>query len=180
MLLVIAAAASAAILISGEDKRPSGKAEEALGPAALQGKSPVQQPSTLSQRAAVSPASGARAKMPGIQWETDLQRALTRAGREGKQVVIDFYAEWCGFCKKMDQETYPDPGVISLVNQRSVAVRIDAERNPELAGKYGVAGFPTLLLVNSAGKEVGRLVGFMPAEDFRKELSRILHGAAAG
>jgi thiol:disulfide interchange protein len=109
-----------------------------------------------------------------IQWETDMNGALAKAKEQGKKVLIDFYTEWCGFCKKMDEEVYPDAGVASLISEKLIAVKVDAEQDRQLAQKYSVQGYPTTVIVDAEGAEIGRIVGFRPAGQFREELSKML------
>ncbi len=113
-----------------------------------------------------------------LPWGDDLAQGLQEAQKAGKPVLVDFSAAWCGWCKKLEQDTFPDPGVQDLLG-RYVLVRVDADRHPELVKQYGVKGLPTLLMLDGAGKLIRRVEGFRGAELFAQELKRGLAGDAA-
>jgi len=110
-----------------------------------------------------------------IQWEKSFKPALEKAKKENKALMVDFYTEWCGWCKKLDKDTYPAPKVVAL-SKRMVNIKIDAEKGEgvDLAKKYEVRGYPTILFLDGTGKVVGRIGGYMPADPFADEVTRIL------
>ena len=114
----------------------------------------------------------------GIHWGTDLGQATAQAGAAKKHLLVNFYADWCHYCKKLEADTFPNREVAALVNEEFIPVRINVDRDRAAAERYGVQGLPTTLVVDSKGKEVGRIVGYLGPEEFREELSRILsaHG----
>ncbi len=114
----------------------------------------------------------ASAKAPKkIAW-LSFQEALDTAQREHKRVLVDFMAEWCGWCKKMDQEVYTDKDVIAL-SRTFVFAKVDGDRQPDLARGYQVDGYPTVIVMDAEGKELHRIVGYKPAPDFLKEVKGV-------
>jgi thioredoxin-related protein len=61
-----------------------------------------------------------------IKWLT-IEEAAEKMKQEPRKLVIDVYTDWCGWCKKMDKETFTDAGVAALVNEHFYAVKLDAE-----------------------------------------------------
>ena len=57
----------------------------------------------------------------GIKWLT-IEQAAERMKKEPRKIVIDVYTDWCGWCKKMDKNTFTDPKVVALVNKDYYAV----------------------------------------------------------
>lgn len=112
----------------------------------------------------------ARAAAERVAWDTsgDFASALARAKKAKKLVFVDFYAVWCGPCKLMDRTVYTD-STVALETERFLSRKVDAEKGEgiELARRYAVTAYPTLLVVDAAGKEVGREVGYRPADRFR-------------
>ena len=89
---------------------------------------------------------------PGWQRWSDSQ--FPRAEEEGKLVLLDLSAEWCGFCKQMDATTYQDPKVLALIEQYYIPVRIEDEREPELAARFREFGRPGTLVYDGEGNEL--------------------------
>ncbi len=127
----------------------------------------------VSRGGGVEPAGGAAA----LPWERDLPTALTRAGSEKKLVMVDFYTDWCQWCKRLDQKTLSDAKVQEAL-QSVVTVRLNAEKDGrEEAARFNVEGFPTLVFLNASGAEVGRIPGYMDPSPFLEELQEILKKA---
>jgi thiol:disulfide interchange protein len=119
-------------------------------------------------------AAGGRS---AVAWEKDLTVALSRADSERKVVMVDFYTDWCGWCRKLDETTYADPAVQSTL-KRLVTVKLDAERGGRAdAERYRVEGFPCVLFLNAKGVEVARIPGYLPPGEFLEELKDVLSKA---
>ena len=112
----------------------------------------------------------ARAAEERVAWDAtgNFASALTRAQKAKKLVFVDFYAVWCGPCKMMDRTVYTD-STVALETARYLSRKVDAEKGEgiELARRYKVDAYPTLLVVDAAGKELAREVGYRPADKFR-------------
>ena len=104
--------------------------------------------------------------------------ATTKAKAEHKGVLIDFMTDWCRWCDTLDVRTYPDRAVSEFVNENFVSVKIDAEKGEgiDIAKKFGVRAYPTILLVKSDGEEIDRLVGYDPPEQFLTKVSNYAKG----
>ena len=90
--------------------------------------------------------------------------------------MIDFTAEWCAACHELEQETYPDPAVIAAAGD-FVPVMVDCtnESSPEIKAlqeKYAVKGLPTVVWVMPDGRELARINGFTPPEEFVQILAK--------
>lgn len=100
-----------------------------------------------------------------LQWNNDLDSALISAQKDNKLVFIDFYTDWCGYCKQMDSVTYSDPEVKEMFAQKYVLVRINGDQNPDIVSKFHIYGYPTFVILNSNGNEIKRQEGYItPAE----------------
>lgn len=107
----------------------------------------------------------------GINFEaegTTLTEAAAKAKKEGKLVFVDCYTQWCGPCKKMARDIFPDAKVGEYMNARFVNVKIDMEAKyaEGLAKEWQVSGYPTFIIFNADGKEVGRFMGGSDAAGF--------------
>ena len=92
-----------------------------------------------------------------------------------KLVLVDFETEWCVWCDRLDTDTYTDLRVIEFAKKNLISKKIDAEKNngPQQKKKYRVKGYPTILLLDSEGNEIDRIIGYRPPEEFFNELNRI-------
>jgi thiol-disulfide isomerase/thioredoxin len=129
-----------------------------------------------------SPAASMHAVDAAVPYrEVTFEAACEAAAKEGKLVFIDFYTTWCEPCKRLDAVTWTDAAVGKLVGERSIPLKIDAEKEGrELAKRYKIGAFPTLLLLKSDGAEVDRIVGFREPPAFAQEFKKMLVMAQTG
>ena len=88
-----------------------------------------------------------------------LDKALVKAKAENKPVLADFSAIWCPACRALHATVFTDPTVKAAIESGYVLSRIDYEspEAPAFMAKYGVTGFPTLLLLDGDGKLLRRV-----------------------
>jgi thiol-disulfide isomerase/thioredoxin len=87
--------------------------------------------------------------------------ALEKAKSEDKLIFVDAFASWCGPCKRMAAQTFPDPKAGEYFNANFLNLKIDMEKpeNAEFAEKYPVNSYPTLMFIDATGKIVMKEVG---------------------
>jgi thiol:disulfide interchange protein DsbD len=115
-----------------------------------------------------SPASG------GIKWERNFDEALKKAKASNKPIFIDFWAEWCGWCHRLDKTTYVDPAVVAR-SEEFVAVKINTEagkKEERVALRYDVQNLPTIAFLSPGGHLVLRLNGFQGPGQFPRTMDR--------
>ncbi len=93
---------------------------------------------------------------------------LAKAKEQDKLIFVDAYAVWCGPCKKMSREVFPDPAVGEFYNANFVNVKMDMEKGEgiEVGSTYGVAAYPTLLFINGDGELVHKGLGYHQKSEF--------------
>jgi thiol:disulfide interchange protein len=96
----------------------------------------------------------------------DYEKALARAKKDKKVVMIAFYADWCGPCKRLDAETFSQEKVQHILENKTIAIKINIDTGRELTAKFKVEVIPCLVFIDGDGKDVGRLVGYRTPESF--------------
>jgi thioredoxin-like negative regulator of GroEL len=123
-------------------------------------------------------AAAADASLPPgpFRQVSSFKEALRLADQEHKIVFVDFFTTWCEPCRRLDKDTWQDPSVIALLKEKSIALRVDAERHVAIATRYHVNAYPTLALIRPDGTLIDSLVGYRNASTFKGEFADALAG----
>jgi thiol-disulfide isomerase/thioredoxin len=125
--------------------------------------------------------SGTRLKAQdaGIQFaHGTVQEVLDMAKAQGKAVFVDAYTTWCGPCKWMSANTFPDAAVGAFFNANFVSYKLDMEKGEgiDFAKKYSVNAYPTLLFLAKDGELIDVAVGALDAKKFLELGNKIIKG----
>ena len=138
----------------------------------------------------VDPSTGRvpSARAAGVTWRA-WNEGLAAAAGSGKPVIVDVYTDWCGWCKRMDRDTYARAEVSEYLNRHFVMVRLNAESNQSvsyggraltaraLAGGFQVTGYPTTIFLRASGEHMVNVPGYLPPDKFMKLVRYIGDGA---
>ena len=102
--------------------------------------------------------------------ENSWTEALKQAARQNKYIFVDAYASWCGPCKLLKATTFKDSKVARFYNSNFINVAMDMEKGdgPQLAAKWGLQAYPTMIIFDPKGKPVYGTVGYIKADDLIK------------
>ena len=111
----------------------------------------------------------------GVDFKSiSLKEALEQAKAQGKMVFVDCYTTWCGPCKMMTEQVFPQKVAGDFFNAHFVNVKFDMEQGEgkELSARFKIRAYPTFLLLEPDGKERYRIVGGGGLEEFIGRVSR--------
>ena len=95
-------------------------------------------------------------------FEGSWDEAFAKAKTEGKHVFVDSYTDWCYWCKVMDKNTFTDEAIANYLNEEFVPIKVNMEKGfgIDVAMKFRVRGFPTLMYFNHEGELVEKKAGY--------------------
>jgi thioredoxin-like negative regulator of GroEL len=106
-------------------------------------------------------------------------QALVLAETQKRIIFVDFYTTWCGPCQQMDATTWKDPKVMDPLERKTIALKIDAEKELALAKRYHVQAYPSLVLIKPDGTLLEVLVGYHDATRFLTAFESAQAGSTA-
>lgn len=112
-----------------------------------------------------------QAQSSGIEFQSlSLNAALEKAKNENKNLFIDVYATWCGPCKYLVKEIFPDPDLGEFMNEHFVSIQLDGEKGDGLMlmEKFRLDAFPTMLLLSPEMELRRKIVGVVSPEEIKK------------
>jgi thioredoxin-like negative regulator of GroEL len=110
----------------------------------------------------------------GLRWERQIEEAFRKARASSKPIVVDLWADWCSWCKRLDGTTYKDGHVVERL-RGFVPLKVDIEGSQKekmLAMRYGVTSLPTILFLSPSGRQILRVDGFQGPGTFPGTLDR--------
>ena len=118
-----------------------------------------------------------------IRWHEWGEEAFAEAQRANKPVLLDIGAVWCHWCHVMDRESYDDPEVAQIVNERFIAIKVDRDERPDVDSRYqtavsaisGTGGWPLTVFLTPEGKPFYGGTYFPPQDGYgRPSFKRVL------
>jgi thioredoxin-related protein len=103
---------------------------------------------------------------------------LKLAAKNHKPLMVDFYTDWCGYCKKMDKMTYSDSTIAKYIREHFIPVKVNAESREALnlpsgsgtgisvAHSFNVTAYPNIWFLESNGQKINNMPGYAPPEKF--------------
>ncbi len=119
-----------------------------------------------------SSVAGAAAPARSIEFHRSIEEAR-KAAKVERPTVLLFGATWCTWCRKMETDTLADPKVTQAAGQ-FLWVKIDVDKDQELAARYGVEGVPVAVMIDNQGRVLGAHSGFLSPDKFLAFLSQSL------
>ncbi|MFN3759245.1 MAG: thioredoxin family protein [Algoriphagus aquaeductus] len=124
-----------------------------------------------------------------IQW-MKFEEAIAANTKQPKMILVDVYTDWCGWCKKMDKETFTDPKVVAHLKQNFYTVKLNAENTQrkfefmgktyteaEMAAAMRVRSYPNFVVIEPGLQNIAQLPGYRPADAFLAGLNELVEKA---
>lgn len=121
-----------------------------------------------------------------IEW-MKFEDAVKANEFEPKMLLVDVYTDWCGWCKKMDKETFTDPKVIEYINDKFYAVKLNAEdtsrtfefkgneyNEAQMAAAMRVRSYPNFVIIDPTMQNITQLPGYRQPDQFLEGLGAIV------
>lgn len=113
----------------------------------------------------------------GVQFqETSMKELMEQSAKSDKLIFVDVYADWCPPCRYMADSVFTKEKAGAYFNKEFINAKFDAEKGEgiDVARKYRVEAYPTFLVLDSTGKEVGRIVGGDEIDRFIQKVKQLI------
>ena len=124
-----------------------------------------------------------------IQW-MKFEEAIAANAKNPKMILVDVYTDWCGWCKKMDKDTFTDPRVVAHFQKNFYAVKLNAEdtnrkfpfmgktfTEAEMAASMRVNSYPNFVVIEPGLQNIAQLPGYREPEAFLAGLADLIEKA---
>ncbi|MEQ8415442.1 MAG: thioredoxin domain-containing protein [Imperialibacter sp.] len=124
------------------------------------------------------------AEPTATEW-TSIDQLAEKLKKEPRPVIVEMYANWCGWCKKMDKTTFTDPEVVSLLNESVYVVKINGETTDkftflgketsgrEMVKALGIQGYPTFILVDNDQDRLEIVSGYKTSPQLKRIITKL-------
>lgn len=117
-------------------------------------------------------ASAGKASSREIKWYS-YEEGIALGKKLGKKIFIDFYADWCGYCRMMDRSTFKDASVVAILNRDFIPVKVHSDMEKEIALRYNITALPHIAFISEDGKRIGSIPGYIPSDKLVKILEEV-------
>lgn len=128
---------------------------------------------TLSCAGPIAQLFQSQPSLQKVQWRTDLNEAHQESVSQNRPLLIVFDADWCAYCRKMEDGTLSDTSVVSYVNDRFIPVHLNLENNSRIAEILEVDRIPCTIALSPRADLLGRVVGYINTVQYRETLARV-------
>jgi uncharacterized protein YyaL (SSP411 family) len=116
--------------------------------------------------------AGIASASDSIDWRS-YEEGMVLSKIEKKTVFLHFYADWCGFCRKMANTTFKDSVLINYLNENFMPIMVNTDREPQTAGNYGVSGLPTTVFLTPMGEPIFSVPGYIGTDTLMSMLREV-------
>jgi thioredoxin-related protein len=107
----------------------------------------------------------------GLNWQQDIFAGHKESTRTGKPMLLVFGADWCVFCKKLEQTTLAEPEMVKYINANFVPVHLDFDRDKKVASILEIKSLPCTVVLSPDADVLGRIEGFAKGPALYRQLA---------
>lgn len=119
-------------------------------------------------------AAAGQAANGSLKWHSIREYAKLRDSVDRK-IYILFWAQWCGYCRQMEKETFANPLVAAVLRENFFLIRVDTDKDRRVADAFKVRGLPSNLFLSENGNEIARREGYIPPKRFMRVLKAVVN-----
>lgn len=170
---IVLSLAGLALLLVGCASEPTAKADSTSVEATKEGgaSNPSIDKPVIIDDSETAKSAGTSPSVGESKWLTSLEEGMIVAKRDGKPMLVDFYADWCGPCKQYKSDVFPT-AEFQKAAEKYVLVMINVDNQPEVASRYKIEGIPDIRVLDAKGDVVDQLVGFGGADPLLAMMSK--------
>ncbi|HPD17903.1 MAG TPA: thioredoxin fold domain-containing protein [Planctomycetota bacterium] len=109
-----------------------------------------------------------------VLWAPSFEAGMRRAKEKNLPTLVDLYTDWCGWCKRLDADVFSTAQVKAMLAKDLVGIKLNPEKDRKNGEKFKVEGFPTVVFTDPDGKELHRVVGYLPPAKFVAEMKKAI------
>nr|CBX27362.1 hypothetical protein N47_H21840 [uncultured Desulfobacterium sp.] len=99
----------------------------------------------------------------GIKWHK-YEEGMKSGKNSQKKVFLFFYSDFCRYCKEMESKTFKNTSVIDAVNNNFIPVKVNTDKEQNIAEEYGVRGLPSIFFISEKGEITNKYPGYIPSD----------------
>lgn len=107
-----------------------------------------------------------------IEWKS-YTIGMDAAKNNNKMIFLHFYAKWCGYCEKMEKESFQDDSISEYLNDNFISIRVDIDEEQNIAEIYNVFALPTTYFFTSSGEKLGPVPGYISKDRLLTMLKKV-------
>lgn len=108
-----------------------------------------------------------------IRWQWNLESAKQVAGQTNRLVLVHFWADWCGPCKRMEQDVFSRPDVAAALEADYVPVKLHKDHFPAVAREFGITAIPADVILTPQGQVLEKFQGYSDANQYVGRMNRV-------
>ncbi|MBT8339516.1 MAG: thioredoxin fold domain-containing protein [Desulfatitalea sp.] len=81
-----------------------------------------------------------------------------------RKFLLYFYTDWCGYCRKLESQTFADKTIVDFINENFTPVRINSEGMPKVSARYNITGVPHLRFLTAKGQDIAHWPGYIEVD----------------